>query len=258
MTPARDPRTALSFAAAFLLLLGVEARAQDAVVVAANVDRVADGSGGGATVLWIHPRGTDDTVVAGATFMSLVGTRWFYGTVGATRRISERMLANGEANLGRGEGDAGGFRYLLLRGGVTHEAIAKQLYVEAEWLQSDVARQQDGIARIGATFMADARLTLRGSVYQSLFGDNDVTLATLRADYDLGRFSAIVGLSGGTAAPFLLQQPGSDETRVREAFGGVVVDRWTVVLSTLSSGGEGRRRLSVSWRLPLLVGSPAR
>jgi hypothetical protein len=246
-------RFALCFVAACLLLLCVETHAQDAIVAAANADRLRDGSGGGASVLWIHPR-ANGTFVAGATFLSLAGTRWAYATVGGTRRVGGRTMLNAEANVGGGDDDAGGFRYILLRGGVTRELIARRLYGEAEWLQTDVARQQDGIARIGAAFIPTTRLTLRGSVYESLVGDNDTTLGTLRADYDFGRISAIAGFSGGTTVPVLLQQTGSDATRVREAFGGIAFDAWTIILIA----GEDRQRLSVSFRLPLPIGSPSR
>lgn len=228
------------------LMRGATAFAQDTIIATANADRLDGGNGGGASLLWLHPSG-NDTVMAGGTFMSLPGTRWGYATLGATRRMTARTTLNAEANAGSGNDDRGGFHYILLRGGITRELLARRLYAEAEWLQVDVARQQDGIARIGAAFMPDARLAMRASVFQSLYGDNDTTLATLRADYDLGRFSVIAGLSGGTATPALLQQAGGDATRVREVFGGVVFGGWTIV----ATAGEERQRVSVSRRISL-------
>jgi len=229
-----------------LLLLSTTADAQDAIVFGANADRLDAGSGGGASVLWIHPRG-DNTLTAGVALFSLADSRWTYATVGGMRRVSARTTLNAEANLGRGEDDTGDFRYLLVRGGVTRELVAKRLYGEGEWLQTDVARRQNGIARIGATWLPLPPLALRGSLYQSIAGDDDTTLVTMRGDYDLRRLTVIVGFSGGRATPVLLQQSGSAETRVREAFAGVALRGWTVIATV----GENRQRLSVSWRVPL-------
>ncbi|HYO78182.1 MAG TPA: hypothetical protein VE010_17105 [Thermoanaerobaculia bacterium] len=242
---------------AFLLALFfivATAQAQDALVVSADVNRLRDGSGGGISALWIHPRG-NDTFIAGATFLTLPQTRWAYATLGDTRRLSAGMSVNVEANLGSGNDARGDFQYILLRGGVTRELVPRMLYGEAEWLQSDVARQQDGIARIGATWLPREPLTLRASLYQSIFGDSDTTLGTIRTDYDLGRLTASAGATAGTAVPSLLQQPGTQPSRVRELFGGVAFDnagrRWTVIASTLAVAGERRHRVSVSWRVPL-------
>lgn len=229
-----------------LLLLAGTAVGQDAIVVAAHADHLRDGNGGGASVLWIHPRG-GHMLTAGADFFAFSDTRWACATLGGTLRTGARTAFHAEASLGRGEDDIGGFHYLLVRGGATHELLAKRLYAEAEWLQADVARRQNGVARIGATYLPHPRLTLRGSLYQSFAGDDDTTLVTMRGDYDLGRMTAIAGISAGRATPVLLQQGGSEETRVREAFAGVAVRGWTVI-ATL---GEDRQRLSVSRRIPV-------
>lgn len=226
-----------------LLLVAASASAQDAIVIAVNADHLRDGNGGGASALWIHPRG-GNTLTAGAAFFALSDTRWAYATLGGALRASARTTLNAEANVGRGD-DGGDFRYLLVRGGATHELVAKRLYAEAEWLQADVARRQNGIARIGATYLPRPPLTLRGSAYQSLSGDDDTTLVTIRGDYDLGRGIVMAGLSAGRAAPVLLQQSGSVETRVREAFAGIAIGGWTIVATV----GEDRQRLSVSRRI---------
>ena len=228
-----------------LLLLSTNARAQDAIVAGVNADRLDQGSGGGASVLWIRPRG-GHTLTAGAAFFSLADSRWAYATVGGMRRVGARTTFDAEANLGRGEDDTGDFRYLLVRGGVTREVLPTRLYGEAEWLQTDVARRQNGIARIGATWLPLPPLTLRGSLYQSIAGDDDTTLVTMRGDYDLRRVIVIAGFSAGRATPVLLQQSGG-EIRVREAFAGVALRGWTVV----ATAGEERQRLSVSWRVPV-------
>lgn len=223
--------------------------ADDALVVTAQGDRLSAGNGGGASVLWVRS-GASGNVTAGATFFSLPGTRWAYATAGGMRRVNARTMLAAEANLGRGNDAAGGFGYLLLRGGATRELLAKRLYGEAEWLQIDVARQQDGIARAGVTFLPVPPLALRASLYESLTGDNDTTLVTFRGDYDFGRFRAIGGFYAGRATPVLLQQSGAEAARVREAFAGVAVDDWTLVVSA----GSDRRRLSLSWRVPLQGG----
>lgn len=237
-----------------IVAIAWSAGAQDALVVAAHADRLESGNGGGVSVAWVHPR-ANDTFVAGASFLSLPGTRWAFATFGDTRRLSTRTMVNAEANLGGGSDDRGRFHYLLLRAGVTRELLPRQLYAEAEWLQADVARQQDGILRLGGTWMPQPPLTVRASLYESLFGDSNTRLAMLRADYDFGRVTALGGISGGTAHPVLLQQSGADSTRIREAFGGVSFDaasrRWTVVASTLSAAGERRHRIAVSCRMPL-------
>jgi hypothetical protein len=235
-------------AAAFLLalLLAAAAHAQDAVVIGAGADRLDEGNGGSASVLWIHRR-DDNTLTAGGAFFSLAGARWAYATLGGMRRLNERTIVNAEANLGRGDDDSGDFRYLLARAGVTRELLPKRLYGEGEWLQADVARRQNGIARIGATYLPLPPLTLRGSLYQSIAGDDDITLVTLRGDYDLGPMIAIAGFSAGRATPVLLQQSVTDETHVREVFAGVATHGWTVI----ATAGEERRRLSVSWRVPV-------
>ncbi|HEX8172499.1 MAG TPA: hypothetical protein VF824_18335 [Thermoanaerobaculia bacterium] len=231
---------------ALLLLLALSARAQDAVVVGANADHLRDGEGGGASVLWIRSRDTT-TLTAGGAFFSLPSTGWAYATLGGSLRVRPRTIVSAEANLGRGDDARGGFGYLLLRGGVTQELLAKRLYGEAEWLQADVARRQNGIARIGATFLPIAPLTLRTSAYQSVAGDDDTTLVTMRGDYDLGRMIAIAGFSAGHAAPVLLQRVDSDETRVREVFGGVTISGFTII----ATAGDDRQRLSISWRMPM-------
>jgi hypothetical protein len=239
-------------------LLTPTLHAQPAVIVGASADHLRDGNGGGLSATYLHPRG-NDTFVAGATALSLPGTRWAYVTLGDSRRINAHTTLNAEVNLGGGSDDRGSFRYLLLRAGVTRELLPKRLYGEAEWLQTDVARQQDGIVRLGATWLPHPPLAIRGSVYESLFGDSDTTLGTLRADYDFGRVTAIAGTTGGTANPALLQQAGTEGTRVREAFGGVAFGasrRWTVIVSTGSVGGERRQRLSVSCRIPLPRSGP--
>jgi hypothetical protein len=242
-----------------LLVTGI-ASAQDALVVGATADHLRDGNGGGASVSWIHPRG-NDTLTAGATFLSLPGTegsatRWAFATLGVTHRVNARTTLNAEANLGAGDDDRGSFRYVLLRGGVTRELVPKRLYGEAEWLQTDVARQQDGIVRVGATWMPSTPLTLRGSLYQSVAGDSDTTLGTLRADYAFGRITAIAGATGGTAIPALVQAD-TRSARVAEGFGGVALDagtrRWTVIVSTLSVDGRRHHRLLASCRIPLPV-----
>ncbi len=227
-----------------LLLLCVTAHAQDALIATARVDA---GDGGGASLTWLRPR-ANGTLAAGATFVSLDDTRWAFGTLAVTHNLDARTMLNAEVNGGRGDDRDGGFGYLLLRGGATREFLPRRLYGEAEWLQIDIARRQHGIARIGATYLATPRLSLRGSVYEALIGDGDTTLLTLRGDYDFGRVRAIGGLSTGTATPALLQQSGREETRVREIFGGVAVDRWTVILSTLDSGSDERQRLTVAYR----------
>jgi hypothetical protein len=239
---ARDAARPAAGTAAFLfLLVSLTAQAQTSLVVSANADHLPEGNGGGVSALYIHPR-----AYAGATFFSLPDTRWAYATFGAMRNIDPRTLLTAEANLGRGTDTSGGFRYLLVRGGITHELLAKQLYGEAEWLQADVARRQNGIARIGATFV-DAPLTLRGSLYQSITGDDDTTLVTVRGDYAFARMTAIAGFSAGRATPVLLQQSDRETTRVREAFGGVALRGWTIVATV----GEDRQRVSVSWRIPM-------
>ena len=163
------------------------------------------------------------------------------------RPLDVRTTLTAEANLGRGSDDVGDFRYLLVRAGATRELLAKRLYAEAEWLQADVARRQNGIARIGATYVPLPPLTVRASIYQSLFGDDDTTLATMRGDYDLGRMTAIAGFSAGHATPALVQQSGSVRTRVREVFAGVAMRGWTIV----ATAGTDRQRLSVSRRIAL-------
>ena len=223
------------------LLCSLTTHAQNAIVVTANADHLREGNGGGASVLWIHPR-----LYAGATFFSLPGTRWTYATLGTVRSINPRTMLTAEANAGRGNDNDGGFRYLLVRGGVTRELLPKQLYGEAEWLQADVARRQNGIARIGAT-LVDTPLTVRGSLYQSILGDDATTLVTVRGDYAFPRMTAIAGFSAGRATPVLLQQSDGRTTRVREAFGGVAIRGWTIVATV----GEDRQRVSVSWRIPM-------
>lgn len=232
--------------AAALLLLSMSAHAQDSIVIGANTDRLDDRNGGGVSVLWVHPR-VNHTLIAGGAFLSLADTRWAYATLGGTLRAGTRTMLNAEANLGRGDDDRGDFRYLLVRGGMTGELLPKRLYGEVEWLQADVARRQNGIARIGATYLPLPPLTLRGSLYRSISGDDDTTLVTMRGDYDLGRVIVIAGFSAGRATPVLLQRSGSGQTRVREAFAGVAMAGWTIV----ASAGEERQRLSVSWRIPV-------
>jgi hypothetical protein len=229
-----------------LLLLTTSAHAQNAVVLGASADRLDDGNGGSVSVLWIQTRGAN-TLTAGGAFFSLADTRWAYGTLGAMRRFNERTIVNAEANLGRGDDDGGDFGYVLLRAGVTRELLAKRLYGETEWLQADVARRQNGIARIGATYLPHSLLTLRGSLYQSVAGDDDTTLVTVRGDYDLGRMIAIAGFSAGRATPVLVEQSVTGETDVREAFAGVAMRGWTIIATI----GEERQRLSVSWRVPV-------
>jgi hypothetical protein len=238
-----DTLRALCFCA---LLLATTARAQDAIVATIEVDHLRDGNGGGASLLWIHPR-ANDTLFTGGTFLSLPDARWAYATLGGTRRLTTRTMLNAEANLGGGTDESGGFRYVLLRGGVTRELLEKRLYGEAEWLQADVARQQDGILRVGATYLPIAPLTLRASVFESLFGDNDISLVTARADYDFGRITAIAGFTAGSASPVLVQQAGDEATDVREAFGGVMVNMWTIIVTA----GEDRQRLTVTRRIAL-------
>jgi hypothetical protein len=223
--------------------------ADDAIVIGASADHLSEGSGGSGSLLWLRS-GAHGTVSAGATLFSLPGTRWAYATLGGTRRITARTMLTADASLGHGTDDAGGFRYLLVRGGVVQELLSKRLYGEAEWLQADVARQKNGIARIGATWLPAPPLTLRGSLYQSVTGDDDTTLVTVRGDYDLGRITAIAGFSAGRATPALLQERGSDTTRVAEGFAGVVIDAWTIIVTA----GDDRQRVSFSWRLPLPEG----
>jgi hypothetical protein len=220
--------------------------AADAIVIGASADHLDEGTGGGASLLWLRS-GANGTITAGATFFSLPATRWAYATFGGTRNIDARTLLTAEANLGRGDDDDGGFRYLLVRGGVTRELLAKRLYGEAEWLQIDIARRQNGIARIGAMYVAAPPLTLCGSLFQSVAGDDDTTLVTMRGDYDFGRITGIAGFSAGRATPVLLQQQAGGTTRVRELFAGVVIKTWTIVVTS----GDDRQRLSVSWRLPM-------
>ncbi|HEX2060880.1 MAG TPA: hypothetical protein VHK90_09065 [Thermoanaerobaculia bacterium] len=244
-----DASEALPVALLLVLLCVPAANAQDALVAGASADRLSGGSGGSASVLWIHPR-AHDTLTAGATVFSLDETRWAYATLGVMRRTAAGTMLHGEANLGGGRDDDGRFPYVLVRAGATHELLARRLYAEGEWLQVDVARQQDAIARIGGTFVADPRLTMRASLFQSLFGDNDITLGTIRADYDLSRVTVIAGFSGGTAVPALLQG-GDDVGRVREAFAGAAFDaasrRWTVIVTSR----EDHQRISVTCRMPL-------
>jgi hypothetical protein len=235
------------------LLLAAGAHAQDAVVVSVNADHLRGGNGGGTSALWVAPRAAG-TLVAGATFLSLPGTHWAFATLGGTHPVSARTTLNAEANFGGGSDDRGGFGYLLLRAGVTRELLAKKVYAEAEWLQIDVARQQEGLARLGATWLPAPGLALRASLYRSLTGDGGTTLVTARADYALPRVSLLGGVSGGTANPALLQQSGTPSTRIREVFGGVAFGgerRWTIVANAISAGGERRQRLTVSCRLPL-------
>lgn len=243
---------------AALLFAATTTRAQDALVVSVTGDHLRGGSGGGASALWVAPR-PRGTVTAGATFLSLPGTRWGFATLGGTHPLDARTTLNAEANLGAGDDDRGTFRYVLLRAGATRELLPKTLYAEAEWLQVDVARQQEGIARLGAAWMPRPRLALRGSLYRSLFGDGDTSLGTVRADYDVAGVTVIGGLSGGTANAALLQQTVTRSTHVREAFGGVGFGgerRWTIVADVLTSGGEHRQRLTVSYRVPLGGGGP--
>jgi hypothetical protein len=223
--------------------------AADAIVIGASADHLEEGSGGSASLLWLRS-GARGTVSAGATFFSLPGTRWAYATLGGTRRVTTRTMLTADASLGHGSDDMGGFRYLLVRGGVQRELLARRLYGEAEWLQADVARRQNGIARIGATWLPAPPLTLRGSLYQSITGDDDTTLVTVRGDYDLGRITAIAGFVAGRATPVLLQEQGSESTHVAEGFVGVVIDAWTIVVTA----GEDRQRVSLSWRIPLPEG----
>jgi hypothetical protein len=232
-----------------LLFVSNTARAQDALVFGATAERLDGGNGGGASVLWMRLRASG-TVTAGATVFSLPGTRWAYATAGLVRPLNARTTITAEGNVGGGEDDAGDFRYLLFRGGVTRELIAKRLYGDAEWLQADVARRQNGIARIGASFLPAPPLTLGASIYQSVLGDDDTTLVTARGDYDFGGITAIAGFSAGQATPVLVQQSGGESTRVREAFAGVIVNKLTVILAA----GDDRRRLSLSWRVPLAEG----
>jgi hypothetical protein len=242
---AQDDTGVLAFAfLAALLLLPICVHAQDTLVLGASADHLDHGNCGSASVLWIRPRGAN-TLTAGGAFFTLANARWAYATLGAMRRVNERTIVNAEANLGRGDDDGGDFRYVLLRAGVTRELLAKRLYGEAEWLQADVARRHNGIVRIGAAYLPYPPLTLRGSLYQSIAGDDDTTLVSLRGDYDLGRMIIIGGFSAGRGAPVLLQQSIADETRVREAFGGVAIHGWTVI----ATAGEERQRLSVSWRV---------
>lgn len=228
------------------LLLAAAAHAQDAVVIGVNVDRLDDDNGGGASVLWIHPRGAN-TLTAGGAFFSLGDARWAYATLGAMRRVNERTVVTAEGNVGRGDDEGGDFRYLLVRAGVTRELLATRLYGEGEFLQADVARRQNTIARIGATYLPRPPLTLRGSLYQSIAGDDDTTLVSVRGDYDLSRMIVIAGFSAGRATPVLLQQSVTGETDVREAFAGIAMRGWTIIATV----GEERQRLSVSWRVPV-------
>lgn len=240
--------TSIAVALLLALLPGSAARAQDALSIAVNADRLDGGNGGGASLLWIHPHASD-TFAAGATFLSLAGTRWAFATAGASHRISTRWTVTGEANAGAGTDAQGRFPYLLLRAG---GARAWQRHsAEAEWLQVDVARRQSGIVRLGGTLQPMPRLTVRASVFRSLFGDDDVTFGTARGDYDFARVTAIAGLSAGRSVPALLQQPAAADGRVREIFGGIgfgpPAQRWMLLVSSRA----GHQRLTVVSRLPL-------
>jgi hypothetical protein len=239
--------------AVLIVLVAAAAHAQDALVAGADFDRLRDGTGGGASLFWIAPRAAH-TFIGGATLLSLPGARWAFATAGDNYRRSATTTFNAQADLGHGSDDRGAFNYVLLRAGVTQELLPRTLFGEAEWLQADIARQQDGILRVGGTWLPRPTLTIRGSWYESFFGDGGTSLGTLRADYDLGRVTAIAGVAHGTATPALLQQAGT-ASAIREAFGGVAFgaaqQRWTVIATTLSSNGVRRQRLSVSCRLPL-------
>ena len=246
----RRIRSLVSFCFLCALLLATTAHAEDAVVIGGSVDRSREGNGGGASVDWIRSR-ANGNVTAGATFLALQGARWAYASVGGMHRLDARTMITAGANLGGGEDDSGDFRYIVLRAGVTRELSAKRLYGEGEWLQTDVARRQNGIARIGATFLPAPPFTLRGSLFQSIAGDDDTTLVTVRGDYDFGRITAIAGFSAGRATPALLQQAGGEPTRVREAFAGIIVNDLTFVVLS----GDERQRVSLSWRVPVAGGT---
>jgi hypothetical protein len=233
-----------------MLLAGVRTPAQNAIVLGVSADRRDDGNGGGASVHWVHAR-VRGTVVAGALLESLAGTRWAYGVAGGSRKIGSRTTLTAEANAGSGRDARGGFRYLLLRGGVSHDIVKQRLSGELEWLQSDVARQQDGILRLGATAMPRPRLTLRASHYASASG-GDTSLTTMRGDYDLRRVTAIAGFAYGRAGPLLSDVAGSDAARIRDVFGGMRFGGWTIV----ATAGRERHRVSLSRRIALPSGDP--
>jgi hypothetical protein len=159
-------------------------------------------------------------------------------------------MLTGEANIGNGDDARGNFRYLLLRGGGSYDIVPRKFSAEAEWLHVDVARQRDGVLRLGATATVLPRLVLRLSRYESLAGDGDTSLLTMRGDYDLGRMTAIGGFAYGHAGTVFSQQTGSDATRVRDLFGGATFRGWTIVVTV----GNDRQRIAVSRRIALPFG----
>jgi hypothetical protein len=222
--------------AVLLLCATLHASAQDSWIAAVNLDRVNGATGGGASLTWLHPRG-NDTFHGGATLFSLAGSRWAYGTLGDTRRL-RAFVVNGEASVGAGEDARGSFRYVLLRGGAMRELVPRRLFGEAELLYADAARQQDAIARLGATWMLSP-LTLRASVYRSFAGDADTRLAFVRADYDFSRATAILGASVGSTGAALQQRPTANRD-VRDIFAGIKIDQWSLIAT------HGRDRVSLS------------
>ncbi len=236
---------------------GQAAAPSDALLVAAQLDHLDPGRGGGSLAChWVRAPDQGPIWTVGAAGFRLGESRWGFVQLGASHRPGPKTTLQGEVQLGTGERGAAGFAYRSFKLALSRELIPRRLFLELEDRYLDVDTTRGNLLTGALTVLPDRRLMLRLAYTGTTGGSLDAEYLAARLDLELSGLRLLGGGSRGRLRPEslgLILDPRVVEAR--EVFGGVALP-WagrelTLALAHLTLGDGERLTLTASLRLPL-------
>lgn len=207
------------------------AASDERLVFSTNGSRLTGGIGsGGGSATWVGNFGGGTVIGAGVEYEAISNSHWTLGNFSGAVAPGLRTHLYLEGHEGAGDLGGGttgrGFHYSLVAAGLL-EQITSQLSLQLEERRIDIDTSHGNLPKVGLSFQATPQLLATVSYALSVGGNLGTHLGTGRIDYTGRSFSAMAGISGGPAAPAVVNlisgravqvAPGP---RLREAFAGV-------------------------------------
>lgn len=233
-------------------------RASDALLVVGQIDRLRSGiRGGGGSLDWIHVDGDGSTLSGGVASYSLGDSRWTYGRAVGAWRIDERLIVEGQANLGAGHSTAMSFDYRVIGAGIDYRVVP-EVWLKGEDKFVDIGTSRGHLLRIGALLVPTRRVSFDLGYARSVGGNLRSELKSARVDWLIREARLFTGYTRGRSVPDLFGIDvgnGVPNQALRDWFIGFALSfsRWelTGALDTIDVNASRRRTLTVSIKVPL-------
>ena len=193
------------------------------LVFSTNGSTLTGGSGGGGgSATWVG-NFAGKVIGAGAEYQTISNAHWTLVSFSAS--VAPGLGTHLYVDAHEGAGDVGdhAFHYSLVAAGFLTQ-LDSRLSLQLEERRIDIDKSHGNLPKVALSLQVTRRLLASVSYAYSLGGNLGTHLATGRIDYAGSSFSAIAGISGGPAAPVVLDLYGkvvAPGPQLREGFVGL-------------------------------------